>query len=107
MKTLNAIHYKNAYKEVQNEINRLRRFDLKNKINEYKTTVGCPCGEKEACCLDFHHVNQDKESSIAQLTSEQASWERIELEIKKCIVVCSNCHRKIHAKKYPGWFIGA
>lgn len=24
--------------------------------------------------------------------------ERIEKEIKKCIVVCSNCHRKIHYK---------
>jgi predicted HNH restriction endonuclease len=24
------------------------------------------------------------------------SWDRIKIELDKCILVCSNCHREIH-----------
>lgn len=57
----------------------------------------CKCGEKERCCLDFHHINpKEKEYQIARIIKTH-SKETIEKEVSKCIVVCSNCHRKIHA----------
>jgi len=44
---------------------------------------------------DFHHLGeQEKEFSIS---GRVKSWENLVNEAKKCIMVCSHCHRKIHA----------
>lgn len=67
-------------------------------INSIKS-VGCRfCPEDDVCCLDFHHlVSEEKENCIARLTAH--SIETIQKEIEKCVVICSNCHRKLHAGK--------
>lgn len=63
---------------------------------QLKQSSGCIiCGEKEACCLDFHHI-RDKKFVISTSVGRFSRKEILE-EIKKCIVVCANCHRKIHA----------
>lgn len=31
----------------------------------------------------------------------QLDWEQIKLELDKCILVCSNCHREIHTGLHP------
>lgn len=58
------------------------------------------CPENDPVCLDFHHLNVDtKDISIAVAVSKKWSLERIKVEIDKCEVLCSNCHRKLHAKE--------
>lgn len=55
------------------------------------------CNENHPACLDFHHVDQKtKTSSIAQMQGSGKSIDLIIKEIQKCIVICSNCHRKEH-----------
>ena len=68
------------------------------KYKDWKETLSCiVCGESNACCIDLHHLDPtDKEVDISDVT-RYWSWERLMVEIDKCIVVCSNCHRKIHA----------
>ncbi|MGW4525185.1 hypothetical protein [Amycolatopsis sp. NPDC004378] len=44
-------------------------------------------------CMDFDHVRGDKVNSISRMIRMAYSWELIEEEIKKCELVCSNCHR--------------
>ena len=58
----------------------------------------CICGyNKCRQALDFHHLNPDeKEMSFGKITAHPVSWEKIVKEIKKCIMVCANCHREIH-----------
>lgn len=57
----------------------------------------CKCGESEASCLDLHHLDpSEKEVTVSNVT-RYWSWDRLMKEVDKCIVVCSNCHRKIHA----------
>ena len=51
---------------------------------------------KESCCLDFHHPNDDKETGVSVLACA-ACRNKLWKEIAKCVVVCANCHRKIHA----------
>jgi transposase len=69
----------------------------KNYVDNYKSSIGCKhCPESESCCLDFHHIS-DKLDSIANMVGSGLSLDTIKNEISKCIVVCSNCHRKIHA----------
>jgi hypothetical protein len=65
-------------------------------INEYKNSSKCfCCEESESVCLDFHHL-YDKEFSLGAATGRY-SIERIKKEIDKCVILCSNCHRKLHA----------
>lgn len=54
------------------------------------------CGyNKNNAALDFHHVNpEEKETTWYGMRSKE--WEFIEQELKKCILLCSNCHRELH-----------
>jgi hypothetical protein len=71
---------------------------IKSKLDEIRISGCCLCDEKEIICLDFHHKDPTrKEAEIATLSRRGWSWKRIKNEIDKCVVVCSNCHRKIHA----------
>ena len=63
-------------------------------VREAKSSGCVKCGEKEQVCLDFHHLG-DKDRTIAQMRG--MGDDRVREEISKCVVVCSNCHRKIHA----------
>ena len=50
----------------------------------------------DECCLDFHHVRK-KKFSLTKYKSR--SMKSIVSEIGKCLILCSNCHRKITYKK--------
>ncbi|KKN80381.1 hypothetical protein LCGC14_0329740 [marine sediment metagenome] len=75
----------------------------KDRVNAIKRERGCQvCGESEPCCLDFHHRDPiTKFKSVSKLTVGY-SWEWVEQEIKKCDVLCSNCHRKMMWMKKTG-----
>ena len=75
-----------------------KRLELSDWVNGYKSRHGCQaCGEVDPIVLDFHHVDEStKTSDISQLVS-QAKRVPLYREIEKCIIVCSNCHRRIHA----------
>jgi hypothetical protein len=49
-------------------------------------------------CMDFDHIADDKIADVAELT-QHLSWSKIEREIAKCQLVCSNCHRIRTAKR--------
>ncbi len=73
-----------------------RRKEIRKFINDIKNKKGCKyCTENNFKCLDFDHINPSKkEYSISWMCGNGYSRERILLEITKCDVVCSNCHRK-------------
>jgi len=77
-----------------------RKKEIKNWIEDYKKTLKCSsCGENHPATLDFHHKNQkDKEKGICYFVSNGYSIDKIENEIQKCQILCSNCHRKLHYK---------
>ena len=43
--------------------------------------------------MDFDHVRGEKVSDIALMVANRASKTRIQNELDKCELVCSNCHR--------------
>ena len=90
--------YSSTYKATVRERDAAIRAANAAKLLEYKQTHPCVCcGESEAVCLDFHHTDPStKEFGIA--CGLQRSWAKILKEIKKCVVVCANCHRKVHAE---------
>ena len=55
---------------------------------------GCvDCGEADLCVLDFDHIGE-KRASVLRLAYDEASLERLALEIARCEVRCANCHRR-------------
>lgn len=62
----------------------------------YKDNLKCArCPEDHWACLEFHH-EKDKEITLAKAVNACWSIDRILKEMEKCIVLCANCHRKLH-----------
>lgn len=68
--------------------------------NNYKALRGCcKCPENDPVCLDFHHTEDNKDIHVSVAIQKGWSQKRIQKEIDKCVVICSNCHRKLHASE--------
>ena len=76
----------------------IRRQNMRRWYNDYKSTLTCSmCPESESVCLDFHHKDPNKkEFSIGHQVASKGKATLMK-EIKKCVVLCANCHRKLHA----------
>lgn len=73
---------------------------LKRKL-EIVNSLGGGCSickyDKNLSALEFHHVNPNEkgfELDLRKLANTNLTL--IKEELKKCILVCSNCHREIH-----------
>lgn len=62
---------------------------------------GCEiCSEKEQCCLSAHHVDDSlKRFNIAAWRIKGFRVSDLRDELTKCLCLCENCHRKVHAGK--------
>lgn len=85
---------------------REERFLAKKICSNYKGGKCEHCGYNECLAsLEFHHTNPDnKDFNISRyVTKRSLNWvyseeipEDIKTEIDKCILLCSNCHHKLH-----------
>ena len=66
---------------------------------------GCSeCHETDFVVMEFDHIDRStKTYTISQLVSMGSSIKRIENELRKCRIVCCNCHRR-HTAKQLGWY---
>jgi len=68
-----------------------------NRYTEWKKKQKCTvCNEDARECLELHH----RDPSGKEFNPSQAimyGWKKFLIEASKCIVVCSNCHKKIHS----------
>jgi hypothetical protein len=52
--------------------------------------------------MEFHHPDaSEKDFTI----SAKASWEAILPELRKTILLCSNCHREVHDGLHPNLLV--
>ena len=53
------------------------------------------CGfKKYPQALDLDHINKNiKVDNVSRMIGNSISWKKIKEEIRKCIVLCANCHR--------------
>ncbi len=77
-----------------------RRKRLKEKAVDYKGGKCSFCGyDRVIDALEFHHLGAGKKDFGLSQRGLTRSWKRIKEELNKCILVCANCHREIHAGK--------
>ena len=70
----------------------------KDIVQEMKSNSHCAkCGESRGYVLDYHHINpEEKDASVARMTSNKYRLDSVFAEIEKCVCLCSNCHREFH-----------
>lgn len=75
---------------------RQRTFSNKLRAIEHLGGKCVECGyNKCPAALDFHHRDpHTKDATVRTLI--QRKWQDILIEINKCVLLCSNCHREYH-----------
>lgn len=93
-------HYeKNKQNYISRSANSKNR--LKKKWWDFKKSLKCiNCGFNHPAALDFHHVLRSPDNrKLHELLKNQAFNAAME-EIKKCVVLCANCHRVHHYEEH-------
>jgi hypothetical protein len=76
------------------------RWRKKEKVIKRKMEVGCEmCGYCEhPDALTFHHENSDKKVDDISTMVVSYGWKDTVEEMKKCKVLCSNCHSIVESE---------
>lgn len=71
---------------------------FREEYNSLKDDKCCTkCGETKHYMLDFHHKDEETKSfNIGEEAWRTLSIKKVEDEIKKCEILCSNHHREYH-----------
>ena len=73
---------------------------LRAEWQAYKSTLVCTvCGEPDPATLDFHHAVRDPANRKLSDLLRNGAYKDAHEEIKKCVVLCANCHRKHHQRE--------
>lgn len=85
------------------ESQRLLRTRLKKEAIDLLGGKCLICGyKKHTEALEFHHLNpKEKDGNLSSIINQSQRKE----ELKKCIILCANCHRATHAGLYPQYLI--
>ncbi len=60
----------------------------------------CQCCDYNRCTdsLDLHHIDpSEKDFGFGGMRANPKAWIKIAVELRKCVLVCRNCHGEIHA----------
>lgn len=97
----NDAEFRERQKETSRRNGKLRRQAKRAWWVNLRQSLNCArCSENHPATLDFRHIDPtQKDRSLRDLIDGGYSLKRIEAELAKCIVLCSNCHRKEHYDK--------
>lgn len=75
-----------------------RKADLKQFVLDIKKSSSCQkCGFSDYRALQFHHIiSDDKQDAISNMVANGYGKEKLLDEIKKCSILCANCHQIEH-----------
>jgi len=93
--TNRASYHRN--KEKRQKRNRENKASAKEKWKIFKSTLACvQCGQAHPATLDFHHIERHPDNRKVNKLLTNKAYKQAAEEVKKCIVLCSNCHRIHH-----------
>ena len=74
------------------------RTRSKMRSVEYKGGSCQICGYNKCIqALCFHHVVPSTKSFGIGSKGSSVAWEKLKIELDKCILLCHNCHCEVHA----------
>jgi hypothetical protein len=75
-----------------------RRRTIRSRAVEYKGGRCGICGYDRCIeALEFHHLDSTLKDFSVSGSGCTRSWKRVHKELDKCMMLCANCHREIHA----------
>ena len=78
---------------------RKRRKKIREMALKYKGDKCERCGYNRCLeALEFHHTNFSGKDFSVSSKGYTRSWKRVKEELDKCILLCANCHREVHAQ---------
>lgn len=74
------------------------RKACKTRIVEAMGGSCCVCRYNKCfSALALHHINpHEKDFSLGKARANIKSWAKIVKELRKCVLICNNCHSEIH-----------
>lgn len=92
----NDWYHRNKQHVITNNVQ--RKKEIREWYYQLRQGLFCvDCGQTHPATLHFHHRDPaEKEFSVATAVINGKNIEAIEKEIKKCIVLCANCHTIRH-----------
>ena len=77
------------------------RLNKKSAWQAYKQTLFCiKCGQNHPATLDFHHIVPSPSNRKLHSLVQRGAFSLVLDEIKKCMVLCANCHRILHHNEH-------
>ncbi|MDP3900065.1 MAG: hypothetical protein Q8Q23_03215 [bacterium] len=74
-----------------------RRKTIRQMAIDFKGGKCEICGYSKCIkALEFHHLNSNGKDFGISAKGYTRSWDEVKKEIKKCILLCANCHREAH-----------
>lgn len=93
-----SLYHKEIYKKSPERRAKILNLNKKNIqrnidwVKNYKQQRCClDCGNSNWIVLEFDHL-RDKEDTVSKMVFLGYSLNKIQKEIEKCEIVCSNCH---------------
>jgi hypothetical protein len=91
-----------SYKERIARNNTKTRVANRRKLREFLSAQNCvDCGLQDLAVLEFDHREpSQKLHEISLMVQKGFGWTTILGEIRKCDIVCANCHRRRTARQF-------
>lgn len=107
-KTYHKYHYakyRQGYLKRASKRNTIVRAQAHDQLIQYLRDKCCSvCGFSDIRALEFDHIDpKSKLFGIARGISNGTNWDKILIEIKKCRIVCANCHKMRTAEQF-NWY---
>ncbi len=82
-----------------------RRQTIRKRLVEYKGGACEICGyDRCVNALDFHHKDASQKEFAISAQGLTRAWTKVQAESDRCVLLCANCHREIHANYVqPDW----
>ena len=75
-----------------------RREKVRLMAVSYKGGCCQICGYDRCIeALEFHHLDPTQKDFGISQKGYTRSWEKVKEEADKCVLLCANCHREVHA----------
>ena len=77
-----------------------RKLRAMQLLGDKYAICGIPYNGKNAPIFEFDHLNpEEKDNGITRIMSNMA-WEKVVIELKKCRLLCANCHNLVHGGEW-------
>ncbi len=76
-----------------------RKKKIRQLAVEYKGGECSNCGYSRCIdALEFHHTDSSKKYFSISQKGYARGWDKVREELNKCVLLCANCHRELHAQ---------